>query len=251
VVGVNRFHDREIPRLGFARADAEAVAALLCTRIQEPHREVHLLVDEKATKRNILRAVTEEIPRREAADDVILLYFACHGSPEMAGAPNATSLYLAVHDTEYDRIFSTGIEMAYELPLWISRFQRAKLVLVVLDACFSGAAGGRTFEGPALQRLPNRRGAPISLSEIDFGEGRLILSASGDRQLALESDTLRHGVFTYHLLKELGRPASGGATVGVFTLYQNVAEGVKQETNGRQVPVLNGRGVLPWFPLLG
>jgi uncharacterized caspase-like protein len=252
VVGVNEFSDPDIGDLAYARADAEAVAGLLRDRIDEKQREVHLLVDKAATKRRIMELVAEELPRIEAPGDVVLVYFACHGSPEMVNAPNRTSLYLIVHDTVFDRIFSTGIEMARELPEWLSRLQKAELVLVVLDACFSGSAGGRTFEGPMLRRYYAGARAPtVSLKEIDFGRGRLIMSAAGDNEPAQELDELKHGVFTHCLLEALKRPAGEDKAVGVYSLYEKVATCVAARTARAQQPTLTGWGVLPSFPLLG
>jgi uncharacterized caspase-like protein len=236
LVGVNSFQDSAIAPLSYARADAEALAELLRSRIREEDRDVRVLVDADATKGKIMELIAEELPRSMSDGDAALLYFACHGSPEAGGHRDATSLYLVVHDTKYDRIFSTGIEMASELPTWIGRMRRASLVLVALDCCFSGGAGGRTFEGPALRRSPGRR---------------LIFSAADDDQVAAESDARRHGIFTHHLLSELSRPASGEPTISVFELYQRVARAVKEETRGAQVPVLNGRGALPSLPRLG
>jgi uncharacterized caspase-like protein len=124
-------------------------------------------------------------------------------------------------------------------------------VLLVVDACFSGRAGGRTFEGPALRRsrTGTRASEPISLKSLNLGEGRLMLSACTDTQVAREDPALGHGIFTYYLLRA---PSAAGSTtaIGVHTLYEQLARSVRDHTSGRQTPVINGRSVFAQLPYL-
>ena len=90
------------------------------------------------------------------------------------------------HDTDYTNIYSTAVDMKRDLDRWFNRLREPKLILMFLDACFSGRAGGRTFEGP---RSKDRRSTfrsldPICLRGLDFGEGRLIIAACDDNQVS-------------------------------------------------------------------
>jgi uncharacterized caspase-like protein len=252
LIGIDKYRDPNIRTLSYAQADAEALKDLIEDRIHPVERQIHLLLNEEATKRNVMIAIGETLPRIANPEDLILLYFACHGSPETDASPDEISRYLVVHDTEYDNIYATGIDMERELPRWYERIRKPKLVLLFIDACFSGRAGGRTFEGPhlSLARDRFRQTQPISLKNLDLGEGRLMVSACDDNQVAREDSSLSHGVFTYFLLETLKRPEGNAPTISVNTLYDEVAHAVRLHTNGRQVPIINGRSRLAQLPLL-
>jgi uncharacterized caspase-like protein len=251
VIGIDRYKDKNINRLSYACADAEAVASVLEGRIHPSERAVTVLTNQNATKRNINVAIGEDLARTARSDDIILLYFAGHGSPETEGSPDKVSRYLIPYDTEYSNIFTTGIDMERELPLWFQRMNKPKLITFFIDSCFSGRAGGRTFEGPELLRSRAlERGESIRLRELELGEGRLMMAACDDDQVAREDRRLAHGVFTHFLLRTLTQPNSQTNTITFSNIYDEVSKAVSDYTCGRQIPVLNGRNVLARMPRL-
>lgn len=257
LVGINAYRDPFIASLSHARSDAETLAGLLRQRIRRDELSVRLLVDEDATRRNIEVAINEDLHRAVEPGDVVLLYFACHGSPERRAAKDKRSRHLIAHDTEYGRIYATGIDMERDVPEWFERLQEARLVVLLLDTCFSGAAGGRTFSGPTLISNPRLAGylsepQPMSIKDMDLGRGRVILCACDDEQVARESPELGHGVFTHHLLQGLQRERGGAKTVDLVELYQQIADGVAATTIDKQQPIITIiRGWKPRLPYLG
>ncbi|WP_255949816.1 caspase family protein [Streptomyces odontomachi] len=248
IAGVDRYQDTDIKNLSYATADALAVADLL-GRLHPSEVDAEVLVDEDATRRNLMVAIGERLPRVTSEGDVVLLYFAGHGSPETTATIDDAARYLVVHDTEYDSVFATGLDMERELPRLFERIRRPRLVLMLIDACFSGRAGGRTFEGPRLraERSHVRGEHRVSLKGLDLGEGRLMIAACDDHQVAREEAAIGHGVFTNYLLK--GPSAAGDSeTVGILHLYEDIAASVRGHTGGLQTPVLNGRSALARFP---
>lgn len=252
VIGINNYADPRIQDLSYAVADAAALARLLDERIHPAERTVKVLLNAQATQRNVKVAIGEELAREGSPNDLIFIYFAGHGTPETRAGPDEASRYLVAHDTEYQNIYATGLDMARDFPRWFERIAEPRLVLVIVDACFSGRAGGRTFEGPALRRsrATLRSPAPISLKAMDFGEGRFVLAASGDKEVARESARLRHGIFTHHLLSALTTPTSQSPLVSVLELYEIVANLVRRDTGGKQTPTIHGKGRLPKVPVL-
>jgi uncharacterized caspase-like protein len=252
VVGINAYRDSDIRNLTCARADAEAVAVLL-ERVHPAERRVRLILDEEATREALMVAIGEDLPRVVNEDDVVLLYFAGHGAPETESAPDRISRYLVTHDTRHSNVFATGLDMERDLPRLFERLSSPRLVLLVIDACFSGLAGGRTFEGPRLRQLRGqyRDLDPISLKDMDLGEGRLMIGACGDTELAREDPAVGHGVLTHYLLKgPTGLPGGDHRTVSVHALYESIAHDVRDHTRGRQTPVINGRATIPRIPFL-
>jgi uncharacterized caspase-like protein len=240
IFGIDRYADEKIRDLEFARADAEAVAAAL-SRGVAAERQLSLLVDERATKARIKRVITEELPRQIEPGDSVLLYFAGHGSPEVDGADAAPSVHIVVHDTTYTQLYATSINVASELAAWMRRLP-ARVVLVVLDASFNGAGGGRTFEGPGLWSGPRlRRLERLSLAGLSLGGQGAMLTACGEKEVAREDRELRHGVFTHHFLETLRSDLRVGSPVTVAALHRQVSGRVRDATLGRQGPVLYGR----------
>src|ERR1035437_5364782 len=104
VIGIDEDADPRIPRLRYASADAKAIASLIADRIETRDRTVLLLTDEEATKRAVFVAVGEDLVRSTTSDDIVVIFFAGHGSPETEGSPDRASRYLVMHDTEYKNV---------------------------------------------------------------------------------------------------------------------------------------------------
>lgn len=247
VIGIDRYRDTSVSALSCCRRDAVAVRRLL-DNVHPSERTVDVLLDEEATRRNIMVRLGEDLPRRCRPGDLVVIYFAGHGSPETDSAPDLVARYLIAHDTDPRNMYATGLDLEQDLTRMLARLSEPRLVLVLLDACFSGRAGGRTFEGPRLRRLRagDRAGAPIRLAGLDLGEGRLILTACGDDEVAREDRALGHGIFTSYLLR--GPEPTGADTVSVTGLYDHLAREVRRHTQGRQTPVLNGRAAFAHLP---
>lgn len=251
VIGIDWYADPRIRDLSCARRDAHALGSLLGERIVPAERRVTMLLDEQATRANIMRTIGEDLARAAGPEDIAIIYFAGHGSPERAAPRDEDWLYLIAHDTQYDCIYSTGIDMVRDVTHWLQRL-RTRLAVLFLDACFSGGAGGRTFGGPI--HLANRERfleEPISITDLDLGAGRVIIAAANDDEVALESNSLGHGYFTHHLLDALRQPAVASNQISLAALYDNVAAAVYASTEARQRPVFNGRNVQGALPLLG
>lgn len=250
-VGVNRYGDHRIGDLKFACQDALAFAELFRSRIVEEDRSIRMLLDEEATRANVLDVAGVQLAKEAEKDDVVLILFACHGTPEVASGVDEVARYLALHDTERARIFATALDMEQDLVRLIERLE-AGLVVVFLDTCFSGRAGGRTFEGPRLQASAHRASSRSlrRMEEMELGKGRLILSSCNQDQVAREDAKIGHGVFTHYLLEELRSPPEGRTEIGVGSLYERIAQKVHQHTSGQQTPTMNGRAERAKLPLL-
>lgn len=251
VVGVDQYEDERIPPLSCAANDARTVAALLEQSLAVDERRVCLLVDQAATHRNVAIAV-DDVSRAVAADDIVLIYFAGHGAPERAGSRQKRGCYLLTHDTDYAHIYATAIGMESDVPAWFQRLEAARLVVITLDCCFSGSAGGRTLMGPLLRAangLESLLPKPVSLRGLDLGRGRVILCASDDNQVAREDKDSGHGIFTRHLLDALTRERGGASTILLTELYDEIESAVRIDTGGAQEPLItlipNKRAALP------
>lgn len=251
-IGVDTHADPNISSLSYAKDDAERFYELIKESFDSIESQLQLLTNNHATKQAVVRAIGENLSRTVHEDDIVLLFFAGHGSPETTSSIDKTSRYLILYDTDYENIFATGLDMERELPLICFERIRAKLILLFVDACFSGRSGGRTFEGPHLLKTRLKQGVRGSIKQrgLELGEGRVIMTASDDDELAREDVELKHGVFTYFLLETLANQTSQEQHISIPRLYDAVSEKVVAYTKGRQHPILNGRIRLGRFPLL-
>ena len=123
---------------------------------------------------------------------------------------------------------------------------RSEHVVVLFDSCYSGG-GAR-----GVKALP--RGAKPALGKLDtftgdfFPHGKIVLAASREDQVSYEAPQLKHGVFTYFLLKGLRGEADidRDHNITVEELYQYVSEKVKdwvrRNKGTEQHPTLYGQG---------
>jgi uncharacterized caspase-like protein len=244
VIGVSAYADSRIPALRYAARDAQALHDWLVSPAggrYAPSR-VKLLTDRNATAAAIKEALYTWL-RQTIEEDVVVIYFAGHGSPDSPDTPQ--NLYLLPHDTRYDAIASTGFPM-WDVETALKRFIKARRVVVLADACHSGGVGA-TFD-VARRALgdvqPNRISSGLQ-SLASVGAGIAVISASDDRQLSAESAKFGggHGVFTHYLLEGLKGKAdyNSDSRVTLGELIPFLSEHVRRETLNAQSPTVAGR----------
>jgi WD40 repeat protein/uncharacterized caspase-like protein len=216
-VGVNEYANPQY-NLKYAVADAQSFAEELRRQQTQvgrfDHVEVVPLLNENATKENILAALrrlagTPESPnlkagpldrlKRAEPEDAVILYYAGHGTAQ------GQRFYLIPHDLGYTgergalnedglkTILSHSIS-DLELEDAVEGLAAGSL-LMVIDACNSGQA---------LEAEEKRRGPMNSkgLAQLAYEKGMYILTAAQSYQAALEAAQLGHGLLTYALVEE-------------------------------------------------
>jgi hypothetical protein len=245
IIGIDHYEDGRIPDLRYARADAEAVHTVLT----DPSlgrflpANVTLLLDEQATEREIKTALGTDLPARAGAEDTVLVYFAGHGAPVIhprGGSVDGMEKYLVPTDAKLHNLRATAIPME-AVQKWFGWIE-SKQVLFFLDSCYSGVAGGRTFERPDYQPR-----APLTDEFLEHlgGEGRFVITACDVNEVSLESPELGHGLFTYYLMEGLRGAADqgGDGLVTVQELYEYVHENVvkhARKLGGSMHPIQKG-----------
>ncbi|GIW70722.1 MAG: hypothetical protein KatS3mg102_0264 [Planctomycetota bacterium] len=214
LVGVSRHRSYRLHNLRFAAADARALRMALLDPARTspiPAKNVTLLTDEEATAEGVRAALAQLLARTRPVDRV-LIYFAGYATPSLARPGDAL---LVPHDYE-----PGAEEQGLSLRDLVEQLAAAEHAgaLLVLDAGLQGGAEGR-----ALAPAPpgdSALGAPLANSLVQAaGEaltragGRVALAtASGPGGGAYESAELRHGLFTFHLVRGLrGEDAPGQA----------------------------------------
>ncbi len=244
IIGISAYSDSRIPSLRYATSDAKSLYDWLVSPRggKYPPRNVTLLLDKKATGRNIKNALFTWL-RQALEEDVVIIYFAGHGSPDTPDTPD--NLYLLPYDTQYDNIASTGFPM-WDIETALKRFIHAKSVVVIADACHSGGVG-QAFD-VARRSIRAVDVNPISarleqLSQISGGVA--VISASGDKQTSQEGRQWGggHGVFTHFFMEGIKGEADYNrdqrVTLGELIPY--LSEQVRRATRNSQSPTVAGK----------
>lgn len=240
VIGINRYQNSKIS-LKYARNDAEAFADYLRNHMGLDDKHLFELYDAKASLRNIRSVLGTKLRRKaDSPEDTVFIFYAGHGAP-LEDYTNkdgdGISKYILPYDADLEDIYSSAMPMD-EIAQIFSAI-RAERVIFIADSCYSGGVGGRTI-------LAQGRRAKLSdafLSRIaQAGKGRIILTSSNANEVSQESDKLRHGYFTYYLLKGLKGEADldGDRLIDIDEIYRYLNKHVPEKTNGAQHPVKKG-----------
>ena len=236
VVGISAYRDPRL-NLRFAARDATELAAVLTSPTGGAFPEGHIrrLVDGEATSREVIRALRGFLTR-PAPEDLVLLYFACHGGPDPR-RPNGP-LYLLTHDTEPDDIGSTAVPMD-EIHGALRNVLLAERVVVLADTCHSAALGG-----PGRRSASSAEATNVYLARLAEAKAGVALLTSCEAAESSQEDERwgkGHGVFTWHLLQGMRGAADGfgrarDGIVGLGELFDYVRERVQADTGGQQHP---------------
>jgi uncharacterized caspase-like protein len=253
VIGVGAYESPGIPRLKYSVPDADAIYETLVGPAGFKKENVLLLTDRserKPTLRNIKWALGTFLGRSAKKDDTVLIFYAGHGAPEVdtrGVERDGLAKYLIPADADPDDLYSTALPMD-ELQTIFARIESERVV-AFLDACYSGAAGGRTFTAKR-----TRAGAvdDLFLERLTRSKGRAIVTASRPSEVSIELPELGHGIFTYYLVSGLKGAAdlNRDGIVSLQELYEYVEQqvtGKSRAVGGNQHPVMKGEleGVLP------
>lgn len=230
VIGISQYREEVIPKVPYAVRDAQAVADLLQTQGGIPKSHIRLLTDAKATG-NDLRTLGDWLRLRVKANSTVYVYYAGHGTPN----PKTGEAYLVPWDGHPD--FPSGLYPLKDLYETLNSLP-ANDVIVMLDSCFSGAAG----------RSVLAKGArPMALSAENPllpGGKVVVLAAASGSQISSDYDKAGHGLFTHYLLAGLHGEADADKDkiVTLREIVPYVAEHVPQtaveELNREQTPTL-------------
>lgn len=232
IIGISKFQDQAL-NLNYAAKDAIDFGNFLTSRMHFAPDHIKILTDEDATRENILDALGDKfLPRVAGKDDMVVIYLSTHGSPSALDIGKVN--YIVAHDTDKDRLYSTGVAMQDLCRIIKDRIQSNR-ALLILDACHSGAAVPKEAKGMA-------RSGNIDVDEIVQGTGHMVLSSSAPSQVAWESLTKPNSVFTRRLME--GFQSNGPDTTldqAYSYLQKSVEQEVQRDRGYIQTPQLKGK----------
>lgn len=219
IIANTEYHDPGLAQLTAPGKDAKEFGRVLDSREICAFDDVIILFNEDVFK------VNESIDyffSNKKPDDLLVLYFSGHGVRDEYG-----SLYLAVRNTNRERLRSTAIKSEF-----ISEVMdqcRSRRQVLILDCCNSGAFA---------QGTKAEIGGSIGTASAFEGKGygRVVLTASDSTQFAWEGDkvigTTENSLFTYYLVKGLEGDAdtNGDGRITIDELYDYAYEQIVNVT---------------------
>jgi hypothetical protein len=228
VVGVATYP--HMPSLRFTDDDAYLFYAFLKSPEGGalPDNQVKVLVDDNATRDNILGNMRSTFSQADE-NDVVLFYFSGHGI-EGAFVPE-----------DFDGV---NFRLYHEDIRQILESSKAKYKLVLGDACHSGTLFGMAHDENYMASrslTQDMVGRYYDAFETVDGGTALLMSSKG-AEVSLEDSGLRSGVFSYYLIRGLKGEADsdGDKIVTIDELYKYVFNKVSRYTAGAQTPIITG-----------
>ncbi len=219
LVGVSRYENFEV--LKYTDDDAYRVYAFLKSPEGGaiPDEQISILIDESATKENIIKSM-RDLVARAGSNDAVFCFFSGHG---------INGSFLPIDSDGYRNALS------YEEVKHLLKSCQAKQKLYVADACYSGSLlASRSALTQSIQMLYDR------LNESSGGTAFLLSSKT--EEYSLESRGLRQGIFSHFLIKGLKGQADSNKDriVSLGELYRYVYAHVRSYSKKAQTPVLAG-----------
>lgn len=235
IVGVSKYQYPNLT-LRYADRDAEELYKLLLTSNGGGFQSDHIckLTNEQATTSNITRALRSFL-KKPAREDLVLIYFACHGSPDPDRPDN---VYLLTYDTDPNDIAGTALPME-DIDRALKGILHSEKVIILADTCHSAAIGGGIGGRRSVvddSKLMNRY-----LQDMSRSKGGVALLTSAEANEVSFEDMKwggGHGVFTHYLLEGMRGAADrdGNGMVTIGELFEYVRDNVKKATEYRQHP---------------
>lgn len=222
VVGAARYS--HMPTLRYTDDDAYQIYAFLKSPEGGalPDNQVRLLVDEDATRANVLNAM-RRIFLRADDNDVVLFYFSGHG---LQGS------FLPIDYDGYNN------RLNHEEIRNLLKASRAKHKLVIADACHSGSLLSMRDEDKSLNSLLSKYYEAFQQARA----GTALLMSSKGEEYSLEDGGLRSGIFSHFLVRGLKGEADKDTDkiITIEEIYDFVHQNVRLYTGNIQTPTLTG-----------
>ena len=262
VLGVGEFSQQGVKPLEYAAGDARTFHAFLTDPAagRFSASDAQLLVNERATSRNVL-AWLDRVEAQAQPDDLVVFYASTHGS-----SPDSEGLMAVItHDTVIDRPTASQLRKTSVPGARLAQFVqnvKARRLIIILDTCYSSAAFGdvpgyasrsalwpsgrdevygvrreavvRMTGGKNLVREDDLQAQPPTAPGVNDGWGRVLITASGPDEKSWESRNLKASFFTHYFVR--GLRATGNIR-DAFAYSRRVVPGeVLLEKQAQQTP---------------
>ena len=196
IIGIQNY--KRVPKAEFANNDAKEFYEYAIRGLGIKPESIKLLVDEEADEVNIVKAFENWLPLQvnKAKTDVYVFYSG-HGLPSNDGK----SLYFLPHGVDKELLSRTAVGQAEVVSALVA--SKPKSVTMFIDACYSGQTrGGETL-------LASAKPMALKADANAFPPNFTVITASSNDQISSSSPELKHGIFSFYLMKGMEGDADG------------------------------------------
>jgi hypothetical protein len=209
IIGIADY--KSLPKADFANDDARVFYDYAIRALGIKPENIKLLVDTDADEVAILKAFRTWLPSKVRSSTEVYVYYSGHGYPAESG----TGLYLLPQRADREFIARTSIQLQ-EINADLQA-AKPKSVTIFMDACYSGQArNGETLVASARPIVPK-------VNKKLFPDNFTVITASQADQWSSSSPELKHGIFSYYLMKGMEGEADankdGRITLGEMQAY--------------------------------
>ncbi len=231
IIGIAEY--KNLPKAEYANEDARIFYDYAMRALGIKPENIKLLVDADADQADIYQAFKTWLPSRVRSTTDVYVYYSGHGLP----ASNGQEFYLLPQRAHRDLVEETAISQS-KINAAIQA-TKPRSVTVFLDSCYSGMA--RTGE----TLLASARPLALKTDKKLFPAEFTVIAASQADQISSSSPDLKHGIFSYYLMKGMEGDADadsdGKITLGEMQRY--LVDNVGRQAgmmNRKQEPQLIG-----------
>lgn len=209
IIGIADY--KNLPKAEFSNDDARVFYDYAMRALGIKPENIKLLIDNDAEQVEILRTFRNWLPSKVRPTTDVYVFYSGHGLPTADGQ----SIYLIPPRAAKDLIEDTAIPFSKINAALQSA--KPKSVTMILDACYSGQSrSGETLVASA---------RPVTLKTENklFPENFIVMTASQNDQISSSNLDLKHGIFSYYLMKGMEGDADsnkdGKITLGEMQVY--------------------------------
>ena len=232
IIGIQNY--KLIPKAEYANQDAQVFYDYASRALGIKQENIKLLLDDEADVPGIFKAFQNWLPLKvKKGKTDVYVFYSGHGLPSADGK----SLYFLPVGADRDLIAKTAISQKEIVDALKSA--QPKSVTMFIDSCYSGQI--RTGE----TLLASARPVVLTVQDTAYPPDFTVITASASDQIASSSPDLKHGIFSYYLMKGLEGEADdkGDGTITIGKLQSYLAERVPRfamTMSRKQEPQLTG-----------
>ena len=221
IIGIQNY--KRVPKADFANADARDFFEYAVRGLGINPAHTKLLVDEDADDVNIVKAFKNWLPLHVTKNKTdVYVFYSGHGLPSTDGK----SLYLLPYGVDKDLLARTAVGQEEVVAALVAA--APKSVTMFIDACYSG----QTRSGEQL--LASARPFVLKMDEIAYPSNFTVISASSQDQISSSSPELKHGIFSFYLMKGMEGQADGNkdGTITAGEMQAYLSDKVSRQAMG-------------------
>jgi hypothetical protein len=225
IIGIQNY--KRVPNAEFANNDAREFNEYAIRALGIKPEKIKILLDDEADEVNIVKAFENWLPIQVNKDKTdVYVFYSGHGLPSSDGK----SLYFLPHGVDKELLSRTAVAQNDIIAALTAA--KPKSVTMFIDACYSGQTRG----GDVL--VANAKPVALKSDANVFPANFTVITASANDQISSSSPELKHGIFSFYLMKGMEGDADanqdGKITVGEMQDYLSDKVARQATTLGRK-----------------